>query len=52
MIQLLAIRIVKRIPTIKDLVKRLKYNLIFRLECLRLGTLFCIDLYESDAYHR
>ena len=33
MIQSLAIRIVERIPTIKDLVKRLKNDLLFRLDC-------------------
>ena len=33
MIQSLAIRIVGRIPTIKDLVKRLKNDLLFRLDC-------------------
>lgn len=33
MIQSLIIRIVERIPTVKDLVKRLKYDLVFRLDC-------------------
>ena len=33
MIHSLAIRIVERIPTIKDLVKQLKYDLLFRLDC-------------------
>lgn len=33
MIQSLVIRIVERIPTVKDLVKRLKYDILFRLDC-------------------
>ena len=33
MIHSLIIRIVERIPTVKDLVKRLKYDLVFRLDC-------------------
>lgn len=33
MIYALVARIVERIPTIKDLVKRLKYDFIFRLDC-------------------
>lgn len=33
MIQSLIIRIVERIPTVKDLVKRLKYDFVFRLDC-------------------
>ena len=32
-IQSLIIRIVERIPMVKNLVKRLKYNLVFRLDC-------------------
>lgn len=33
MVQSLVIRIVERIPTVKDLVKRLKYDILFRLDC-------------------
>jgi transposase len=42
-------RIVERIPTIKDLVKRLKNDLIFRLEC---GFLVSDQLPSESSYSR
>ena len=45
MIYALIARIVERIPTIKDLIKRLKHDFIFRLDC---GFLFS-DVVPSEA---
>ncbi len=47
MIQSLFIRIVERIPTIKDLIKRLVNNPLFRLDC---GFLIS-DVVPSEAYY-
>ena len=49
MIQSLVIRIVERIPTVKDLVKRLKYDLIFRLDC---GFLLSDSVPSEASYSR
>ena len=49
MIQSLAIRIVERIPTVKDLVKRLKYDLLFRLDC---GFLLSDSVPSEASYSR
>ena len=49
MIQSLVIRMVERIPTIKDLVKRLKYDLIFRLDC---GFLLSDSVPSEASYSR
>lgn len=45
MIHALIVRIIERIPTIKDLIKRLKHDFIFRLDC---GFLFS-DTVPSEA---
>lgn len=49
MLYSLVARIVERIPTIKDLRKRLKHDLIFRLEC---GFLFSDILPSEASYSR
>ncbi|WP_431028769.1 transposase [Lysinibacillus sp. LZ02] len=49
MIQSLIIRIVERIPTVKDLIKRLKYDLIFRLDC---GFLLSDSVPSEASYSR
>jgi transposase len=49
MVYSLVARIVERIPTIKDLVKRLKYDMIFRLEC---GFLVSDQLPSEASYSR
>lgn len=49
MIQSLVIRIVERILTVKDLVKRLKYDLIFRLDC---GFLLSDSVPSEASYSR
>lgn len=49
MIQSLVIRIVERIPTVKDLVKRLKYDLLFRLDC---GFLLSDSVPSEASYSR
>lgn len=49
MIQSLAVRIVERIPTIKDLVKRLKNDLLFRLDC---GFLLSDTVPSEASYSR
>lgn len=49
MIQSLIIRIVERIPTVKDLVKRLKYDLVFRLDC---GFLVSDSVPSEASYSR
>lgn len=49
MVQSLVIRIVERIPTVKDLVKRLKYDLIFRLDC---GFLLSDSVPSEASYSR
>ena len=49
MIQSLAIRIVERIPTIKDFVKRLKNDLLFRLDC---GFLLSDSVPSEASYSR
>lgn len=49
MIQSLIVRITERIPTIKDLVKRLKHDIIFRLDC---GFLVPDEVPSEAAYSR
>ncbi len=49
MIYSLVARITERIPTIKDLVKRLKHDFIFRLEC---GFLVSDEVPSEAAYSR
>jgi transposase len=49
MIYSLVARLVERIPTIKDLVKRLKHDIIFRLEC---GFLVSDDIPSEASYSR
>lgn len=49
MIHSLIIRIVERIPTVKDLVKRLKYDLVFRLDC---GFLVSDSVPSEASYSR
>lgn len=49
MIYSLVSRLVERIPTIKDLVKRLKHDIIFRLEC---GFLVSDDIPSEASYSR
>ena len=49
MIQSLVIRMVECIPTVKDLVKRLKYDLIFRLDC---GFLLSDSVPSEASYSR
>jgi transposase len=49
MIYALVARIIERIPTIKDLRKRLKYDFIFRLEC---GFLFSDRLPSEASFSR
>ncbi|WP_431027801.1 transposase [Lysinibacillus sp. LZ02] len=49
MIQSLIIRIVERIPTVKDLIKRLKNDLIFRLDC---GFLLSDSVPSEASYSR
>ncbi|PLR88958.1 transposase [Bacillus sp. T33-2] len=45
----LVARFIERIPTIKDLVKRLKHDFIFRLEC---GFLFSDQVPSESSYSR
>lgn len=49
MIQSLVIRIIERIPTVKDLIKRLKNDLIFRLDC---GFLLSDSVPSDSSYSR
>ena len=49
MIQSLIIRIVERIPTVKDLVNRLTYDFVFRLDC---GFLVSDTVPSEDSYSR
>lgn len=49
MIQSLVIRIIERIPTVKDLIKRLKNDLIFRLDC---GFLLSNSVPSESSYSR
>ncbi|QOS97246.1 transposase [Brevibacterium sp. JNUCC-42] len=49
MLYSLVARIVERIPTVKDLRKRLKHDFIFRMEC---GFLFCDSLPSEASYSR
>ncbi|MFC7372286.1 transposase, partial [Fictibacillus iocasae] len=49
MIGSLVVRIMERIPTIKDLIKRLKYDLLFRLEC---GFLVSDQVPSEASYSR
>jgi transposase len=49
MIYAMVARIIERIPTIKDLRKRLKYDFIFRLDC---GFLFSDQLPSESSFSR
>jgi transposase len=49
MIYAMVARIIERIPTIKDLLKRLKYDFIFRLDC---GFLFSDQLPSESSFSR
>jgi transposase len=49
MIYSLVARLVERIPTIKDLVKRLQHDIFFRLEC---GFLVSDDVPSEASYSR
>ncbi|MBD8068116.1 transposase [Bacillus sp. PS06] len=49
MIYSLVARLIERIPTVKDLVKRLKHDIIFRLEC---GFLVSDDIPSEASYSR
>ncbi len=49
MIYSLIIRIVERIPTIKDLIKRLQHDLLFRLDC---GFMLSESIPSASSYSR
>lgn len=49
MVYSLIVRIVERIPTIKDLIKRLQHDLLFRLDC---GFMLSEDIPSASSYSR